>query len=176
MPDNSYLEHIGQIRKNTDAFFKQSEDSPLTPAQKQSFEGLDNFPINEKLNLHLKLHRNEHPEEVIILATKGDERTYLRYGHIEFSLDGKDNRLTVFKPPEDQYLFIPFKDKTSGTESYGGGRYIELEALPDGMYKIDFNLAYLPYCAFNDIYSCTLVPSENFLEVRIPAGQMNFSH
>ncbi|MHA2294252.1 MAG: DUF1684 domain-containing protein [Candidatus Hodarchaeales archaeon] len=176
MPSTSYLEHIKTIRKNNDTFFKHSEESPLTTEQKQLFKGLVNFPIDEKLNLHVKLHKNDYPEEVIILATKGDERTYLRFGYIEFMFEGKDNRLTVFKPPDDQYLFVPFKDKTSGVESYSGGRYVELEPLSDDIFKIDFNLAYLPYCVFNDNYSCTLVPSENFLEVRIPAGQRNYPH
>jgi len=175
MPDTSYFEYVTKIRKDTDTFFKHSEDSPLTPEQKRSFEGLTNFPVNEELNLKIELHKNEHPEEVIILATKGDERKYLRFGYIEFTYEGKDNRLTVFKPPEDDYLFIPFKDKTSGIESYGGGRYIELEPLPDGLYTLDFNLAYIPYCAYNDRFSCTLVPSENFLEIKIPAGQMNYN-
>ena len=176
MSNTSYLEYIAKIRKNNDHFFKHSEDSPLTTEQKQSFEGLTNFPVNEKLNLRVKLQKNEHPEEVTILATKGDERTYLRYGYFTFEFEGKDNRLTVFKPPDDEYLFVPFKDKTSGTESYGGGRYVELEPLGDGFFKIDFNLAYLPYCVFNDRFSCTLIPPENFLTVRIPAGQMNFPH
>jgi uncharacterized protein (DUF1684 family) len=174
MTENLYLKEINQIRENLDYFFKSSADSPLTMQQKQSFTGLSYFPVNQKLNFSVNLQQYEDPEEITILATKGDERRYLRFGYFEFYHKNTKHRLTVFKHVDDDYLFIPFKDKTSGKESYGGGRYIDLEPSNEGLYRIDFNLAYLPYCAFNDGYSCTLVPPENFLEVPIHAGQKNF--
>ncbi|MHA1977107.1 MAG: DUF1684 domain-containing protein [Candidatus Hodarchaeales archaeon] len=175
MSDNSYLENILKIREQTNHFFKYSDESPLTATQKQSFIGLSYFSVDEHFNLKIDLQKDENPEEVTILATKGDERRYLHYGFFEFTLKDTINRLTVYQSLEKDYLFVPFKDRTSGTESYGGGRYVEIESLNDRKFRIDFNLAYLPYCAYNDKYSCTLVPPENFLEVRIPAGQMNYS-
>lgn len=174
MVDNSYLENIGKIREQTDHFFKHSEDSPLTEKQKTSFICLSYFSPDKKFDFTVKLQKEDNPEEITILATKGDERRYLRYGFFEFELDNTINRLTVFKSLDNDYFFVPFKDKTSGEASYGGGRYVEIDPLPDGSIKIDFNLAYLPYCAFNDKYSCTMVPPENFLKVKMPAGQRNF--
>ncbi len=174
MTNSSYVKNITQIREELNDFFKNSVESPLLMEQKQSFSGLSYFSIKESLNFSLKLQKYENPEEIIILATKGDERRYLRYGYFEFNHENVKNRLTVYKHPDEDYLFVPFKDKTSGKESYGGGRYLELEPLEGDLFKIDFNMAYLPYCVFNDKYSCTLVPPENFLDVSIPAGQMNF--
>jgi uncharacterized protein (DUF1684 family) len=176
MSDISYVNQIKQIREDNDKFFKESDDSPLSQEQKQSFQGLDNFPIDEKYNLLLKLEKFEEPEEITILASKGDERQYMRWGVFEFELNGKINRLTVFKPllTDIDYLFVPFKDTTTGVESYGGGRYLHIEHLIDEKYRLDFNLAYNPYCAFNHNYSCTLIPPENILDIPIHAGQKKF--
>ncbi len=66
---------------------------------------------------------------------------------------------------------MPFRDATSGTETYGAGRYLDLEPLPDGSYDLDFNLAYSPYCAYSPSYSCPLPPPENRLGARILAGE-----
>ncbi len=68
-------------------------------------------------------------------------------------------------------LFIPFRDATSGKETYGAGRYLEVEVNPSGRYVLDFNLAYNPYCAYSDLYICPLPPGENWLRVEIRGGE-----
>ncbi len=174
MTEKSYIEKIKEIRSNYNKAFKNSPDSPLTDEQKQNFKSLSYFPINEKYKLIVKLEKNPNPDEIIIFSSKGDERQFLRYGFFEFELDGENNKLTVFKPPDADYLFLPFKDKTAGSESHGAGRYVDIELTSDEKYLIDFNLAYNPLCAYNDNFNCALTPFENVLSISIPAGQKKF--
>jgi len=71
-------------------------------------------------------------------------------------------------------LFIPFKDATSGKETYGAARYLEIEETEVGIFLVDFNKAYNPYCAYSEAYSCPFPPRENWLEVAIKAGEKKF--
>ena len=108
---------------------------------------------------------------------------YRIYGYLDFSINDMACRLTVYQnmdyvndPEDGKYLFVPFSDKTNGNESYGAGRYIDM-LIPDKSDVIlDFNEAYNPYCAYSDRWSCPLVPFENYLEVRIPAGEKKYKH
>lgn len=119
-----------------------------------------------------------------MMPTSGKEpKRYFRYGYIDFSLDGKKLKLTVFRskdlmtdPTYKDYLFLPFTDLTSGEESYGGGRYIDLEIkhIKNNKLIIDFNKAYNPYCAYSDEYNCPIPPRENDMAVAIKAGEKNF--
>lgn len=170
-----YTTKIIQIRTKNNQFYKNSGDSPLLEEQKQSFTEMNYFEVNKKYKIEVELKIFDNIEEVSIFGTKGDERTYLRYGYIDFTIDNTKCKLTVFKHPEaEDYLFVPFRDATTGKETYGAGRYLELEKISDNNYIADFNLAYNPYCAYNDRYSCALPPSENFLSIAIPAGQKKF--
>jgi uncharacterized protein (DUF1684 family) len=106
---------------------------------------------------------------------------YIKYGELHFVLDGKECHLNVYqnidlikKPGFEDYLFLPFSDLTSGKESYIGGRYIDLTIPKSSTMILDFNTAYNPYCAYNHIYSCPLVPLENDLNVAIEAGVKKF--
>jgi len=101
----------------------------------------------------------------------------VKYGRVEFDLNGMRLRLVVYKSAEDPFarsLFIPFSDETSGRETYGSGRYLDLEEQGGDDYELDFNLAYNPYCAYNDQYTCPIPPRENRLPVRILAGEKNY--
>ena len=84
----------------------------------------------------------------------------------------------IYRDPQDGALFLPFRDTTSGAESYGAGRYLEVEPTDDGKLRVDFNYAYSPYCAYcayNDRWSCPIPPAENRLGVAIRAGERSFS-
>jgi hypothetical protein len=119
-----------------------------------------------------------------MMPTSGKEpKRYFRYGYIHFSLSGKKLKLTIFRskdlmtdPTYKDYLFLPFTDLTSGEESYGGGRYIDLEIkdIKNGKVIIDFNKAYNPYCAYSKEYNCPVPPRENDLPVAIKAGEKDF--
>jgi uncharacterized protein len=87
--------------------------------------------------------------------------------------EGAVVRLHAYRAAEgkDHGLFVPFRDATSGKETYGAGRYLDLEPREDDLYELDFNRAYHPYCAYDDAWSCTLPPPENRLPVRVEAGE-----
>ena len=114
----------------------------------------------------------------------GINKTYVRYGILKFRVNGKRQTLTVYRSLSLQanakykdYLFVPFKDKTNGVESYGGGRYIDLKTtdIKDDTYVLDFNKAYNPYCAYSTGFNCPIPPSANHLSVPIYAGEKKFA-
>lgn len=159
------------FRKHKDDFFA-SPDSPLLPDQRGTFQGLHYFPENPDLRLELPLDTNVSSETVLMQTSTGTQRRYHRAGKIHFTVDGHAAELTVFK--DDHGYFLPFRDATGKTETYEAGRYLEPEMGEDGKLSVDFNLAYNPYCAYNEHFSCPLPPIENWLKVPIPAGEKRY--
>lgn len=176
MNNKTYEDKIIERRIRYDKAFKNSPHSPLLEEQKKNFKEMSHFPIDERYRVVAKFEENSNHEEITILTSMGDERKYYRYGSFEFEFDEVKNKLTVFRPIDGDYFFLPFKDKTTGEESYKEGRYVELEKLSHGEIIVDFNTAYNPLCAYNDITNCTKVPKENILEITIPAGQKKFDN
>jgi len=110
----------------------------------------------------------------------GEIREALRYGYFELRLEGRDLHLHVYRMedssnPGKPNLFIPFRDATSGKETYGAGRYLDLAENTSGHYDLDFNLAYNPYCAYGGDFICPVPPEENRLPVAIRAGEKVYS-
>ncbi len=169
-----YEDQLINIRKQKNEFFKNSNHSPLTPQQQEVFHSLDYYNVNEKFKFVVELKLFNQQERVNIVTSKGDVQEYIKHGFIEFEIDSKKHMLTVFKDIDSDYFFIPFKDKTTGKETYSAGRYVELERLNKNKYKIDFNSSYNPYCAYNDNWVCPLTPFENTLDIEISAGEKNF--
>ena len=158
------------LRAQKDKFFKEHPQSPLTDAQKAQFKGLRYFIPREKLDVVVDLTRFEKPDNVQIQTTTGATRWYLRYGEFRFTVGGTEARLTIYKIPPDTY-FLPFVDALAGDETYAAGRYLEPKALSDDRFRVDFNQAYNPYCAYNPRWSCPLPPPENHVNVPIRAGE-----
>ncbi|MCI0698363.1 DUF1684 domain-containing protein [candidate division KSB1 bacterium] len=179
---NDWARVIEQQRREKDRTFRTGADSPLPDKAKKNFKGLSYFPVNANCRFEGAIKRHDKRETFDIIASDGRERETLRYGYFDFSLDGKTHRLQVYKlldlaPKYRHLLFIPFMDATSSRESYGGGRYIDLEERSDNRYVVDFNLAYNPSCAYGKKgYSCPIPPAENRLTVRIEAGEKNWAH
>ena len=168
---------IIERRKELDAFFKQDPASPLKEQQKEQFTSLQYFSPNEEFAFYAEFSLNKNPDTVQLLTTKGSEkRNILRYGTFTVQdQNGSAFTLTGFKSleQEDDVIFIPFKDKTNGFDTYEAGRYLEVdEVSTSGEYLLDFNRAYNPYCAYNKDYVCPLVPKENVLSISIKAGEM----
>ena len=111
-------------------------------------------------------------EQVEIQTSTGDIRVYTRYGRFKFPVEGQEVELTIYET--EHGFFLPFVNSLAGVETYPAGRYLDLEALPDDRFLVDFNLAYNPYCAYNDAWSCPLTPFENRLKVPIRAGEKLF--
>lgn len=161
--------------------YADQEKSPLKKKDLQSFQGLDFFEIDEKYVVEAKFKRTPKEKPFQMPTTTQRKPWYVKYGELHFVLDGKKCKLNVYKNVEagkkstdEVSLFLPFTDLTSGNESYGGGRYLNLP-IPEGKTTtINFNCAYNPYCAYNENYSCPLTPSENDLPVFINAGVKAF--
>lgn len=107
-------------------------------------------------------------------TSTGDVASFRRWGTVEFDVDGETARLTVYKDADGDEFFLPFADATSGSDTYGAGRYLDVQELEDGKLLVDFNYAYSPYCAYNERWSCPLTPSENRMRVPIRAGEKSF--
>jgi hypothetical protein len=105
-------------------------------------------------------------------TSTGDTQAYERFGRFAFSVEGQEAALTLYASGDG--FFLPFVDSLAGRETYGAGRYLEPEELPDGRFEVDFNLAYNPYCAYNEHWSCPITPAENRLKVPIRAGERVF--
>jgi len=166
------MSDLTQFRTAKDEFFSRHDQSPLTPKQKSNFEGLAYFPENQDLRLTLKVEQFPQQEEIVVQTSTGDSQTYTRYGNFSFEIDGETATLTILT--NDYGYFLPFVDSLANTETYGAGRYLEFEFLGGGQFLIDFNLAYNPYCAYNDSWSCPLTPWENRVKVPIRAGEKIF--
>ncbi len=167
------METYTELRAAKDHFFKYDRHSPLTPAQRTSFSALEYFPDNPDLRFEVQVERSPGSERIAIETSTGDEQVYTRFGTFGFEVDGQPARLTIYA--NQHGYFLPFVDAQAGKETYGAGRYLEPEVLPDGRFLIDFNLAYNPYCAYNPHWSCPLTPFENRLKVPIRAGEKDFA-
>jgi uncharacterized protein len=174
MPDVSELD---DFRAAKDAFFRDDSRSPLTREQRGSFDGLAYFPETDALRVRGSLTTDgvDTGEPIVMQTTTGGQQEYRRAGIVRFQVDDEAAQVTLFSPPEMDELFLPFRDSTSGRETYGAGRYLEVDP-PDerGHVVVDFNLAYNPYCAYNPEWSCPIPPGENWLAVPIRAGERTF--
>lgn len=155
-------------RKERDTFFADSSQSPLGPGR-HDFSGLSYFDENPDLVFTLTVEPDD-AGAVQVGTTDGAERTYHRAGLVRFQVRGEEAKLRLFSTGHPG-LFLPFRDATSGKQTYGAGRYLDLEQNSDGTITIDFNYAYSPFCAYNEAYSCPLPPFENWLSVPIEAGE-----
>ena len=171
----TYEEDILKAREEKDAFFKNSPHAPLNEADKVRFKGLNYFSVNKDLCFVVELKEYQEQRRVQIITSKGPLQDYIRFGYVEFMLPLVLKSLTVFKQPDSDYFFIPFKDKSTGKETYEAGRYIDIKHVKDTEYVLDFNTAYNPYCAYSDYWVCPLTPYENVLDVEISAGEKKYN-
>ena len=170
---------IEEERKQKDDFFKWSFQSPIPWEEREHFKGLDYYLPDIKYRFELELFEYSQKNVLEIEDTKGNIRKFIRWGEFRFKIDGVDCKLQAYKSDEqDEGLFVPFRDLTSGKETYGAGRYLDLEPDRDltdeGKWILDFNKAYNPWCAYSKDYACPFTPPENWLKVPIYAGEKKY--
>jgi uncharacterized protein (DUF1684 family) len=166
-------------RREKDGFFGQHWQSPIPPQGRAEFKGLDYYPPDPDLRFELELYEHEDKKTMRMAYTKGEEQDFVRWGEFRFEIDGEECVLRAYKrDAEEEQLFVPFRDETSGQETYGVGRYIDLDAArdrsTDGRWVLDFNRAYNPWCVYSEDYTCPFVPQENRLAVPVRAGEKNY--
>ncbi|MFB6095134.1 MAG: DUF1684 domain-containing protein [Halodesulfurarchaeum sp.] len=176
---HDYAEHVQDQRRQKEQYFAESPRSPIPPAQQEDFPGLEYYPVDEDLRFELPLDEHDEKESLVVETTTGNEREYLRWGEFNFEVDGTTLTLQAYKgDPDEDRLWVPFRDETNGEETYGAGRYLDLEPdhhrVEDDGWVLDFNQAYNPTCAYNEAYECPLIPTENWLDVRIEAGEKDY--
>ncbi|MDD7884954.1 DUF1684 domain-containing protein [Flavivirga sp. 57AJ16] len=165
------------FQRKINAEYKDATTSPLKAKDRKHFEGLDFFEFDSAYVVKAQFKRTPNEKSFKMKTTTTRLPEYVKYGELTFDLKGESFSLNIYqnlglveKEGYKDYLFLPFLDETNGLESYGGGRYIDAR-IPEGHTMIiDFNKAYNPYCAYNDKYSCPIVPRRNYLKTRVEAG------
>ncbi len=169
-----YPTKIAAARAAKDESFKSDPQSPVPPDKKTELLPLAYFPIDERYAVPAALQPAETRTRIQVPTSRGKIRDIERVGTLKFSLKGQPLKLTAFievTEPRSNRLFVPFSDLTSGTETYDAGRYMELDPTPTGIYVVDFNVAYNPYCYYSPEFDCPYPPAENRLTTPIRAGE-----
>lgn len=174
-------EAVVAFQKELNAEYADSVKSPLLKKDLKTFKALDFYPINGSFFVNAKFIRTPDEKPFEMPTTTSRKPMYVKYGEAHFSIDGKKFKVNIYQSLDlkkiEEYkdaLFLPFTDLTSGVDSYGGGRYIDLKIPQGDTISIDFNTAYNPYCAYNHKYSCPIPPQENDLAIEIKAGVKKF--
>ncbi len=144
------------------------------------FEHLLYFPPDRNYAVDAKLVVHPDPEKIEIPTTRNLIKTFYKYAAIEFEMDGEKQQLTALKSEltgaGSEGLFIAFRDVTTGRETYGAGRYLQIEEPASESFVLDFNRAFNPLCNYSDAYNCTLPPRENHMKVAIRARRNDVTH
>lgn len=169
----TYEQEIAAWRAEKDRYMR-SADSPVPKEQRAVFAPLPYFPIDEAYRAPAALKVIPTETFIEMSTSTGQRRRMRRIGTLEFTLQGQPLSLTAFSDADDRQirrLFVPFHDLTNGLETYTGGRYLDLDRTATGIYDLDFNRAYNPFCVFNVAYECPVPPRENRLKVAVRAGE-----
>lgn len=170
----SYVAEIAAARASKDEAFKSGSDSPVPENRRAELLPLAYFPIEPDYKTAAALSPTNDTTVLQVPTSTGGLRQMRRSGSLEFGLKAQTLKLTAFVEvgaPDLNHLFVPFIDLTSGTETYPGGRYLDLNRNATGIYEIDFNRAYFPYCYYSPTYECPYPPPENRLKTPIRAGE-----
>jgi len=173
-----WKENTERERRNKDIFFG-SIQSPISLEYQEKFTGLDYYPPDPEYRFELEASEHQDKKNIQIEDTKGNVRDFISWGEFRFKIQGQNCVLQAYKGDiYDERLFIPFRDLSSGKETYGAGRYIDLEPYEHktqgGKWILDLNKAYNPWCVYSKDYACPFVPPENLLKVEIKAGEKDF--
>jgi uncharacterized protein (DUF1684 family) len=169
-----YIDEIGVERAAKDKVLGSAGDSPITAERRQLFLPLAYFPVDEGFRVPAQLVPAPGEQALEMPTSRGERRQMRRAGQLKFSVKGQPMTLTAFVEATDRQmnrLFVPFRDTTNGVETYPAGRYLDLDRTATGLYDLDFNRAYHPYCYYNASYDCPYPPAENRLTTPIRAGE-----
>jgi uncharacterized protein len=169
-----YADEINAWRATKDEFMRSADGSPVPAAQRAAFAPLIYYPIDIDYRVPAALAVARGTDILEIPTSTGKRRPHRRIGKLEFTLKGQPLTLTAFVEANQEdmrRLFVPFGDLTNGTETYPGGRYLDLERTASGIYDLDFNRAYHPFCYYNAEFDCPYPPRENHLPIAVESGE-----
>jgi hypothetical protein len=169
--ESEYISRILEERAEKEVFFESSSESPFKEIE---FTGLDHFAPDPAFKVTARLIDLEEKRMVTMVTNDDKTKRYREWGLVEFELGGAINQLMIYEMIQGPFrgtLFLPFADETSALTTYGGGRYLDVKNSGTKSIVLDFNMAYNPYCAYAEGYSCALPPPGNILEIPIEAGE-----
>jgi uncharacterized protein (DUF1684 family) len=171
---DNWREELQRERAQKDEFFAEHPHSPVPDDKQSSFDGLRYFEPDPDLRFEVELDHFVSPATITVETTQDGAQHYEQVGELSVAVGGMDCSLIAYQSPgDDESLWVPFRDDTNGEETYDAGRYLDVgpEERAGDRWVLDFNRAYSPFCAFSDAYECPLVPADNWLDVRIEAGE-----
>jgi uncharacterized protein (DUF1684 family) len=169
-----YPEQIAAWHAEKNQFMRESSASPVPENQRASFAPLSYFPVDPAYRIPAALQVAQGSPAIEMPTSTGQRRRMRRIGTLAFTLNGQPLSLGAFVEADEKdmrRLFVPFADLTNGVETYPGGRYLDLDRTATGVYDLDFNRAYHPFCLFNAAYDCPYPPAESRLKLPIRAGE-----
>ncbi len=172
-----YQEKIETERERQFKYIRFNAESPLTEEQKRGLKSLKFYAIDPAYRVKARLLPIEIKKVREVPLTDGSTERYLEHYWAEFEMGGKTNKVLLLQSLSESDMrnfFLAFADETSGKETYGGGRYLNVRQDGKNSITIDFNLAFNPYCAYNPDFACPLPPRENILKIAIPVGEKNY--
>lgn len=171
--ERSYTRSMEWARASKDEMLRRSQTSPIPPYKQADLLPLQYFPPDESYRVPAGLQPGARGQAMDVPTSTGQKRHMDVVGTLEFTLKSQRLRLTAFaeEGSNGERLFVPFTDGTSGKDTYGGGRYMDLDRSTTGIYVVDFNTAYNPYCAYSSSFDCPVPPPENRLAIAIRAGE-----
>jgi uncharacterized protein (DUF1684 family) len=183
-PPRSWEQEIATARHERDVAFANDPESPIPQAQRAAFRGLRHFPPDPAWRYAGWVERYPTPERISMVTTSGTPRPCERWGRVTFAREGRLLTLQVYRlldlpdRPGGEGLFLPFKDQTTGKETYAAGRYVDLDGPDGGPFVLDFNRAYNPSCAYGEPqrFQCPVTPAENRLPIAVTAGERGPDH
>lgn len=175
--EGTWRAELEQHREKKDQFFRNHQQSPVPRGAREAFDGIPYYAPDPSYRVEATAEAADGDETRVMDTTADTEVEYERAARLRFELRGTEQELIAYEDAEGngETLFVPFRDETSGEETYGAGRYMEFELdVPIGetdQITLDFNLAYHPFCVYNDAFVCPIPPAENTLDTRVEAGE-----
>lgn len=174
---DSLMKEVLAFQAAENEHYLNKETSPLPKKERKHFDGHDFYEIDMNYVVNAAFDLIEDPDTIIMKTSAGTDKVFCRYAILSFELHGEKCQLVAYQNVkqvqivgQENALFIPFKDATSGEESYGGGRYLDVINPDSGILSLNFNLAYNPYCAYTSGWFCPIPPAENTIKVAVKAG------
>ncbi len=176
--DGNYLQEMKAWQEELNHEYLDPDKSPLSAQDRAGFTGHEFYPVQEKYRVKARFEPTPDSKPFLLETSKGTSKVYKRIGILHFQIDGNEHTLEAYVqqkrfrlPGEPTYVFLPLVDETTGNETYGAGRYMHYEGIPEGTeWIVDFNKLYNPYCAYSDRYECPKVPEANYLPIKVEAG------
>lgn len=170
----THLDLIRETRAFKDSVLRHDRDSPLLSEDLLTFSGLTYYPIDLRYRIVGEMHLYARQRQVEVPDTGGTTITMERFGRLYFTWAEKEYWLEVYRSFESGQLEAFFRDGSNASTTYSGGRYVAVDPLKDGVYLIDFNMAYNPYCDYNPAYICPMPPAQNTLPFSVEAGELTY--